>query len=297
MIARFQLARSGVTGDQIRWRVARGDLHRVHRGVYAVGHARLSHYGAAWAAVLACTPRRSDRSRARSPRAAVAGWSAVAMLGLGPWPSRPQIVVRGAARDLRGVVVRTTRSLPEGDLVADPAGLRCTQLPRTLLDLSAGASVGELQRVLSAAEGRRRLDVDAIEAVTATAPGHVGVARLRRALEPWTTIPEAEYRSLLERFCAMVLHGGGLGEHEVNGTLTLGNGREVTIDIVFRDKRLAVEIDGRTSHERAVQFAADKERDRELQKLGWDVLRFTWQDVRDRPSMVLADIRAVLARR
>lgn len=297
VIARFQLLREGIDDDAIARRVAACTLFPVHRGVYAVGHPGLGPYGATWAAVLACTPKRSDRHASPVPRAAAGFWSAAALLGAAPWPPVPQIVVRGKARDLDGVIVRSTRSLAAADLRHDTAGLRFTALPRTVTDLAVHSSVAELQGVLDRAERRRRLDVDAIEARLAVPGGRGGHRKLRLALEPWTTIADADYRSLLERFNAMLLAQADLPPYEINGTLTLGSGRDVIIDVVFRDLKLAVEVDGRSIHDRAVQSEADKERDRELQKLGWVILRFVWRDVCDRPHLVLRDIRAVIARR
>ena len=49
-----QLAAAGITQRAVSRRVQSGRLHRIHRGVYAVGHWRLSKEGVWLAAVLAC---------------------------------------------------------------------------------------------------------------------------------------------------------------------------------------------------------------------------------------------------
>src|SRR4051812_43114205 len=54
VITRRQLLALGFTRHAISERVADGRLHRVHRGVYAVGRPQLSRLGELMAAVLAC---------------------------------------------------------------------------------------------------------------------------------------------------------------------------------------------------------------------------------------------------
>jgi predicted transcriptional regulator of viral defense system len=55
-VATWQLLRLGYTERVVRRLVADGWLHRLHRGVYVVGHRRLSARGRWMAGVLACGP-------------------------------------------------------------------------------------------------------------------------------------------------------------------------------------------------------------------------------------------------
>lgn len=268
-------------------RVSRGDLHRRHTAVYALGpRPRLAPYGESWLAALAA-----------GDRGGLGGWSAVAAVGAADWPTRPEILVAGGPLDVPGVTVLRTRTLDPADIYADAAGLRFTWWPRTLTDLAAHASVAELQGVLDGLERRGLLDLPQLDAAIRAARGRAGLAKLRRALVPYDTIPEAEYLSLLERFGALLLAAGDLPPHEMNGPVRLGDGTTIRVDILFRGPRVAMELDGRDSHDRSLQFATDRERDRELQKLGYLTPRFTWQDVRDRPGRVLGDLRALIAGR
>jgi hypothetical protein len=52
VLTHAQLVALGLSGDAIKHRVARGKLHRVHRGVYAVGWPQLDRSG------QLCPPRR-----------------------------------------------------------------------------------------------------------------------------------------------------------------------------------------------------------------------------------------------
>ncbi|MFL5908775.1 MAG: type IV toxin-antitoxin system AbiEi family antitoxin domain-containing protein, partial [Solirubrobacterales bacterium] len=53
VVSSAQLDRAGIDKDGTSRRLRAGRLHRVHRGVYAVGHARLSFEGRCIAASLA----------------------------------------------------------------------------------------------------------------------------------------------------------------------------------------------------------------------------------------------------
>jgi hypothetical protein len=82
VIATRQLVELGLSQQAVSHRVAAGRLHRVHHGVYAVGHTVLAIRGHWMAAVLACGPdaalshaaaaalwdiRRTERSSSTSP--------------------------------------------------------------------------------------------------------------------------------------------------------------------------------------------------------------------------------------
>ena len=56
LVSHGHLVALDLSGSAIQKRVASGRLHRVHRGVYAVGHALLGPNGRLLAAVLACGP-------------------------------------------------------------------------------------------------------------------------------------------------------------------------------------------------------------------------------------------------
>jgi len=50
-------------------------------------------------------------------------------------------------------------------------------------------------------------------------------------------------------------------------------------DLSWPEVRLCVQLDGWRYHRSREAFVRDRARDRALDRLGWTVLRYTWQDV------------------
>ena len=69
------------------------------------------------------------------------------------------------------------------------------------------------------------------------------------------------------------------------------------VDFAWRAPRLVVEADGFAFHSDREAYRRDRERLKALERLGWRVLRFTWEDVRSRPDHVVTTVRACLADR
>ena len=70
------------------------------------------------------------------------------------------------------------------------------------------------------------------------------------------------------------------------------------VDLVWREARLIAEIDGYAFHSSRRSFERDRRKDRDLQALGYTVLRFTWRELTAEPEAVVAAItRALTARR
>jgi len=234
--------------------VRRGLLHRLHWGVYAVGHSRVSYQGRLWAAVLAT-------DGVLSHRAAATVWDLL------PVPAGPiDVITTREARSVKGIRVHRSRTLdPINDVVRDEDGLPKTSVARTLVDLADVLDERRLKRVLERAEILRIADVRPL-------PGR---RRLPVVHEPPMTRSELE-----QRFLALVARHK-LPRPEVNATV---GGFEV--DFHWPRARLVVETDGRDTHLTAAAFEADRRRDAELLTVGWRVVRFTWRQVRTEPGYV-----------
>ena len=66
------------------------------------------------------------------------------------------------------------------------------------------------------------------------------------------------------------------------------------VDVLFRNLKLAIEIDGRLFHTGADVFETDRSRQNQLVLDGWCVLRFTWTMIEEQPETVLAMVREAI---
>jgi hypothetical protein len=281
VVSLAQLRLVGLSASAVRKRTAAGRLHRIHRAVYAVGHARLTREGRWMAAVLAC-----------GPRAVLSHRSAAGLWGLRP-DNRPNAEVslpRRAIRPRAGIDLHAASRLGEVDLASED-GIPCTSVARTLLDLAEVVDRRGVERALDRAEMLRLFDLRAVEEVLARADGRRGAGVLRAVLaglgEPTLTDTE------IEELCLALCDRAGLARPEVNAWLPLA-GEEWKADFLWRPERLIVETDGRASHDTRLAFERDRRRDRRLALAGYRVLRFTWREVRDEPEAVAATIGSML---
>jgi very-short-patch-repair endonuclease len=62
------------------------------------------------------------------------------------------------------------------------------------------------------------------------------------------------------------------------------------VDFLWRERRLAVEIDGYRFHSTARRFEHDRRKDAALHAAGPEVRRFTFWQVQDAPLLVVAGV-------
>jgi very-short-patch-repair endonuclease len=137
-----QLREVGLSEDAIQGRARLGRLHRLHRGVYAVGHRALSFEGRAMAAAFAV------RGALVSHRSAAALWG---MLPVGPGPIEVSITSRTGPRRRHGIRVHRPRSLSSEQMIRR-RGIPVTTPARTIFDLRRTATPVEVRRAVRQAE-------------------------------------------------------------------------------------------------------------------------------------------------
>jgi hypothetical protein len=266
-----------------RWAVQRevaaGRLHRLHRGVYAVGHRLLTDRGRCLAAVLAC-----------GPEALLSHRSAAWLLGLrrrgpfplhvtGPQPRRPHLPIR----------LHRSAILTAADRAVEQS-IPVTALPRTLLDCAVELRPPQLLQMVERSEELKLFDLGPIEELLQRSGRHRGRCRLRQAIALYQPVPFT--RSGFERrFFAAVL-AAGLPRPATN---FFAGGFE--LDVYWPEYRFAVELDTYATHGTNAAFERDHLRDEELKLAGIELIRVT--DVRfDRePKAVLERVATLLARR
>jgi hypothetical protein len=280
-----QLADSGISGTAAAKRARRGSLHRVHRGVYTVGHRSITRAGALRAALLAC-----------GDGAVVSHGTAAAFWGLQDrWPALIDVTVPNQrGRKIDGVRCRRCRYPAPREIVA-AAGVACTTPARTLVDMAGLYGTPSLRRLAERAAVRKRLDLTALDAALYEARGRRGVKALSRIADEWRTEDGAvpDVRSDFEALVLPRLLAHGLPRPSCNETLRFG-GESLMVDFLWQTQRLVVETDGRETHETPVAFQRDRRRDQLLVAAGYRVARATWDQIHHEAGEVVARIADAL---
>jgi very-short-patch-repair endonuclease len=269
LVTRRDLHSLAVGDGSVSWWVRTGRLHRIHRGVYAVGHPVLTQEGRWMAAVLAC-----------SDGAVLSHRSAAALWGVGREGRRIDVSVPRGGSGPRAVAVHRPRRL-ERDETTVLRGIPTTTLPRTLVDLADVLTDRELSRAIHVAEVEHSLAARTLVAVN----GRRGGGRLARVAGADRDRTRSDLERRFERLCAR----HGLPKPRTNDRVA---GFEV--DFHWRGERLVAETDGWSFHRTRRAFELDRRRDQTLARAGYRVLRFTHEQVTREPAEVAATLRAAL---
>jgi hypothetical protein len=164
-VTRAQALAAGVGDRAFQGRIDRGYLHRVHRGVYRVGHTAPLEFDREMGAVLAC-----------GTRAVASHASAVYLWALGPRPNG-EVHVTGPDRRSRPGV-RLHRSPVDPAEVVRRHFVPVTRPARTLVDFAANATPLLLERAVEDAlrrglVNRRELEAEVARPARLPAAGEV----------------------------------------------------------------------------------------------------------------------------
>ncbi len=275
MVTRSQLLALGIGSRSIEHRIAKGRLHPLWRGVYAVGRPEVSQKGHWMAAVLSC-----------GPRALLSHGSAAVLWGLTPSGRGVDIIVpEGVYRRRAGIRVHRRYGLSAKHR-REVDGIPITDPVSTLVDLSSCSPDWRVERAVNEADRLDLVDPETLRATIDLHPPRPGVARLRRLLggRPLTDT------GLERRFLAIVRRSG----MRMPETQVVLNGYRV--DFYWPDLKLVVEADGWRYHRTAGEQAVDHRRDQAHIRAGLTSLRFPEEQIRHEPDVVKRTLKTVVDR-
>jgi very-short-patch-repair endonuclease len=231
--------------------------------VYAVGHRGLSQEGAWIAAVFACS--QPDRGAFLSHRSAAELWG---LLSAGRGLLDVTVPGDGGRKRRTGIRIHRSRTLAPAETTRRH-GIPVTRAKRTIHDLRrskpvrGGANAEQLRRAI------RQADVLGLP-VDDPAPDRT--------------------RSDLELLFLQICRRQRLPPPEVN--VEIG---DIEVDFLWRRRRLVVETDSYRYHRGQIAFQRDRNRDLDLQALGFQVVRFSERHLNEEPMRVAQTVRRLLA--
>jgi hypothetical protein len=273
-VTRAQLIGMGLRDVAINHRVKSARLHRVHRGVYAVGRPPTAPLEKAAAAVLAC-----------GPRAALSHGSAMTLWGFWKRWDEPFDVTVADDRRPKGIRAHYTKTLLRRDITIID-GIQVTSAARTLMDMATRTRSKSLTRYINDARRGKILTRRDLADVAARFPTHPGAPLLR----VHAASPHNPTRSGLEdkflRFCERY----NLPTPLIN---TMLYGYEV--DAYFPVEKLIVELDSEEFH--MYSFESDRERDATMLLHEIATIRITDERLESSPDYEADRLRQILRTR
>ncbi|MET0305634.1 MAG: DUF559 domain-containing protein [Solirubrobacterales bacterium] len=274
VVAVGQLYGLGLGERAARVRVNAGRLHRVHRGVYAVGHPALSQEGRWMAGVLAVgagSHRDGDLvldywGAAVSHRTAACLWN---LLSATDHPTHVVVSGNAGRAKRRGIRVHRSLTLKPVDVTLS-RGIPVTTAARTISDLHL-ATLGRLPGALSPRELRRAIR-------------QANVLGL-----PLDESAKDRTRGDLEQDFLLLCRRHRLPAPEVN--VRVGS---YLVDFLWRERRFIVETDSYRHHRGRESFQGDRGRDLDLKRLGYEVLRLAERQIDEEPETVAEILLAVV---
>ena len=268
LVSLRQLIALGLSQRAVHDRAARGRLHRVHRGVYALSPV-ITPKGRLMAAVLAC-----------GAGAAASHRDAAQLLGIRPH-ARSLIEVsvpRGSARTLRGIQVHRARQIE----TARVDGIPCTTVAQTLLDLCEVLKPFQVRKAITRAEHLRIFDLKDVERLLAAANGRRGAPILSSLLVDFEPVRSGtRIEELFRALCPIPPEE----QYGIDGYWA---------DFAWPEHRLIAETDGWETHGTRTEFEKDRERLQELVARGWRVVFFTYRQITNDPDRVRQMLKRLL---
>ena len=293
-----QLVREGFATDEIRRLSRTGSLVPVRRGAYVVAGARPDRATA--------HRRLIEATVAQSGPGAVVSHVSAAVLRDVPVPYADLSKVHltrdreGGGRTRRWVQVHGARLLEQEVTTVD--GIAVTTPARTFVDLartlSARTSVAAGDAIL-----RSGVSLEVLQEAVERAAGRHGIAAARRALR----LLDARAESAGESVSRVIMAERGLPAPDPQLVVRNDRGEFVArVDFAWPALGVIGEFDGRLKYGRTLDPDEDRDRDAaevlwsekqredQLRRLGWQVVRWVWDDLDD-PALLERRLRTAFA--
>ena len=258
-------------------RVRKGWLHRVHRGVYAVGFPCTTLHAQFMAAVLA-----------GGVGACLSHWASCALAGLVRWDRRPiDVTVPGTSLRTRdGIVFHRSRTIAPRDITRRH-GIPTTTAARAILEIAPQLPERRLKRVVRQAQAEGLASVRQFADVLARANGHRGAKRIAEII---ATGPAPTASGHEDDVLDLILAAGL--EHPVVNARLLAGGEPYFPDLRWPAQRLSLEIDSSPWHDGPLAQTLDAERQADLETTGERVLRTTREQALLAPQQLVTRLLA-----
>jgi hypothetical protein len=285
--SREQALAAGATDPMIARRLRSGRWTRTHPGVYVLTGSSPSWIQDVWCAWLAA-----------GPAATVTHESALRLHGVERTAHRPiTLTVRhGSHARVAGAIVHQIDDLAPAH-VTSMNGLPVSRVARALVEVAATVGERRLGDMVDDVVWARRASLLRVSACLrqVARPGKPGIAKLARVLDARSDGP-VPAGSDLERSMFGALAVGGLPVPARQTPLPGRGLAEGLVDASYSDARVILEADGRRWHTRIRDLAKDHVRDAEAARVGWETLRFVYEQIVEEPEEVcatVADVRTV----
>jgi very-short-patch-repair endonuclease len=272
-----QAVATGMSAATVQRRVRQGRWSRLHPSVYLVGGHRLTpeaRIRAAWlwagADAVVTGPAAAYWHRMLDSAPAILDLTVPARS-----KPRPRPGIRLTRRDLYGSDITEHTEARSG-------GIRVAAPPFAALETATALADGStfLDRAL-----QRHVRFPSVYRSFCRNMGHHGSGAAARLLVAAADRAASAAERLLVRL---------LGEAGITGWVLGHPLGPYTVDLAFPAQRVAIEVDGWAWHVDPERFHNDRRKGNYVTRCGWDLLRFTWHALHERPTESIAEIRQTL---
>jgi hypothetical protein len=280
-----QLYAFGFSRHRIQTMLDRGQLHRLHQGVYLYGHPDLAWQGEYLAAQYMA-----------GEGAYLTMGSGLAVAGLWrPYTRQIHVTTSSNRRSRDGVVIHRSTAAPSPDEIRRDGPLRYGALPRLLLELAPTSNLRQLKGLITKAVQQNKLDHALMRTVLDRHRGRPSIGLVAEAYAGYLVRPRAK-SELEAAFDQGLKTRPWIPEPERNVYIEAG-GIRWEVDRFWPEYDVGVEVDGRNYHEALRDRAKDELKRAKLLTVGIQTLHVSDWRIEYAISDALDDLEQIIARR